>query len=229
MNVIKAGYEILSDISVGGIKELQHIERIGRICYKSEDKITDDGESAKKFVAGLIKRGHQAMLEHSSLSVLFHVDRGVTHELVRHRIMSFAQESTRYCNYSGDKFGNEITVILPCFFDTGMGTASNSLVYDEWKHSCECAERAYFKLLEYGAQPQQARSVLPTSTKSDIVLTGNYREWRHFFWLRAADVTGPAHPQMHEVTQPLLDEVHNRIPVVFDDVWTQMHDNLNKH
>ena len=229
MNIIKAGYEILSGISVSGVKELQHIERIGRICYKSEDKITDDGESAKKFVAGLIKRGHEAMLEHSSLSVLFHVDRGVTHELVRHRIMSFAQESTRYCNYSGDKFGNEITVILPCFFDTGMGTASNSLVYEEWKHSCECAERAYFKLLEHGAQPQQARSVLPTSTKSDIVLTGNYREWRHFFWLRAADVTGPVHPQMHEVAQPLLDEVHSRIPIVFDDAWTQMHNNLNKH
>lgn len=218
MKIIKAGYQILSEISEGGIKELQLIERIGRICYKSERMITPDGESAKKFVKKLIASGHEAMLEHSSLSVLFTVDRGVTHELVRHRIMSFAQESTRYCNYSGDKFGNEITVILPCFFDTGMGTASNSLVYEEWKHSCECAERAYFKLLEYGAQPQQARSVLPTSTKADIVLTGNYREWRHFFKLRACGVTGAPHPQMLEVTVPLLAEVSNRIPVVFDDL-----------
>ena len=225
MNVIKAGYEILSDISVGGIKELQHIERIGRICYKSEDKITDDGESAKKFVAGLIKRGHEAMLEHSSLSVLFHVDRGVTHELVRHRIMSFAQESTRYCNYSGDKFGNEITVVKPPFWPDGDKISE----YMDWEQQMRTAEETYFKLLEKGASPQEARSVLPNSTKSDIVLTGNYREWRHFFWLRAADITGPAHPQMHEVAQPLLDEVHSRIPIVFDDVWTQMHNNLNKY
>lgn len=225
MNIIKAGYEILSDISTGGIKELQHIERIGRICYKSEDKITDDGESAKKFVAGLIKRGHEAMLEHSSLSVLFHVDRGVTHELVRHRIMSFAQESTRYCNYSGDKFGNEITVVKPPFWPDGDKIPE----YMDWEQQMRRAEETYFKLLERGASPQEARSVLPNSTKSDIVLTGNYREWRHFFWLRAADITGPAHPQMHEVAQPLLDEVHSRIPIVFDDVWTQMHNNLNKH
>ena len=225
MNIIKAGYEILSDISVGGIKELQHIERIGRICYKSEDKITDDGKSAKKFVAGLIKRGHEAMLEHSSLSVLFHVDRGVTHELVRHRIMSFAQESTRYCNYSGDKFGNEITVVKPSFWPDGDKISE----YMDWEQQMRKAAETYLKLLEKGASPQEARSVLPNSTKSDIVLTGNYREWRHFFWLRAADVTGPAHPQMHEVAQPLLDEVHSRIPIVFDDVWTQMHNNLNKH
>jgi len=225
MNIIKAGYEILSDISAGGIKELQHIERIGRICYKSEDKITDDGESAKKFVAGLIKRGHEAMLEHSSLSVLFHVDRGVTHELVRHRIMSFAQESTRYCNYSGDKFGNEITVVKPSFWPDGSKTPE----YMDWEQQMRMAEETYFKLLAKGASPQEARSVLPNSTKSDIVMTGNYREWRHFFWLRAADVTGPVHPQMHEVAQPLLDEVHSRIPIVFDDVWTQMHNNLNKH
>lgn len=218
MKVVNAGYKILTEISEGGIKELQHIEKIGRVCYKSEGLITEDGESAKKFVKKLINNGHEAMLEHSSLSVLFTVDRGVTHELVRHRIMSFAQESTRYCNYSGDKFGNEITVILPCFFDTGMGTASNSLVYQSWKHSCEVAEREYFNLLSMGASPQQARSVLPTSTKADITLTGNYREWRHFFKLRACGVTGAPHPQMLEVTIPLLREISGLIPVVFDDL-----------
>lgn len=218
MKIVKAGYKILSDISEGGKKELQRIEEIGRVCYKSEGNILKDGESAKKFVRTMISSGHESVLEHSSLSVMFTVDRGVTHELVRHRIMSFSQESTRYCNYSCDKFDNEITVILPCFFDTGMGTASNSLVYQSWKHSCEVAESEYFNLLSMGASPQQARSVLPTSTKADIALTGNYREWRHFFKLRACGVTGAPHPQMKEVAVPLLYEINKLIPVVFEDL-----------
>lgn len=216
MKIIDASYQILSDISEGGIKELQHIEKIGRICYKSEGAITPDGESAKKFVKMLIKRQHEAMLEHSSLSVLFTVDRGVTHELVRHRIMSFAQESTRYCNYSNGKFGNEITVVKPIFWN------STSTAYANWEESILHAEQAYMQLLADGAQPQMARSVLPNSTKADIVLTGNYREWRHFLWLRAADKTGSAHPQMKEVTVPLLDELHHRIPIVFDDIWEEV-------
>lgn len=213
MKIINAGYQILSEISEGGIKELQLIERIGRVCYKSEGMITPDGESAKKFVKKLIASGHEAMLEHSSLSVLFTVDRGVTHELVRHRIMSFAQESTRYCNYSGDKFGNEITVIKPCWLDDETNPD-----YHAWEGAMRLAEDKYFDLLDKGWKPQQARSVLPTSTKADIVLTGNYREWRHFFKLRACGVTGAPHPQMLEVTVPLLTEVSNRIPVVFDDL-----------
>lgn len=220
MKIIEAGYEILSDISDGGIKELQHIERIGRICYKSEDKIKEDGSSARIFVAGLIKRGHEAMLEHSSLSVLFHVDRGVTHELVRHRLMSFAQESTRYCNYSNDKFGNEITVVRPPFWD------NSSIEYDNWEYSCMTAEKMYMAFIDSGISPQEARTVLPNSTKADIVLTGNYREWRHFFWLRAADKTGAAHPQMHEVAQPLLEELHDKIPVIFDDIYDVMIANM---
>lgn len=224
MKIIKAGYKILSEISEGGIRELQMIENVGRVCYKSEDRITPDGESAKKFVAGLIKRGHEAMLEHSSLSVLFTVDRGVSHELVRHRLFSFAQESTRYCNYGQGKFGSEITVILPLFFDTGMGTASNSLVYDEWKYACLSAERHYFKLLEMGAQPQEARSVLPNSLKTEITITGNYREWRHFFNLRACDATGLAHPQMSEVAKPLLIDVAGRIPIIFDDLAAKLNE-----
>ena len=215
MKIIKPSYEILTPISDGGIKELQHIEKIGRVCYKSEDRITDDGESAKKFVKMLISNGHEAMIEHSSLSVKFVVDRGVSHELVRHRIASFAQESTRYCNYSKDKFGNEITVILPCFFDTGMGILSNSLVYQEWKSACECAEERYFNLLKMGATPQQARTVLPNSLKTEITITANYREWRNFFKLRTAE---PAHPQMREITIPLLKELKTLIPIIFDDI-----------
>ena len=215
MKIIKPSYEILTPISDGGIKELQHIEKIGRVCYKSENRITDDGESAKKFVKMLISNGHEAMIEHSSLSVKFVVDRGVSHELVRHRIASFAQESTRYCNYSKDKFGNEITVILPCFFDTGMGILSNSLVYQEWKLACECAEERYFNLLKMGATPQQARTVLPNSLKTEITVTANYREWRNFFKLRTAEAS---HPQMREVAIPLLKELKTFIPIIFDDI-----------
>ena len=209
MKIIKPSYEILTPISDGGIKELQHIEKIGRVCYKSEDRITDDGESAKKFVKMLISNGHEAMIEHSSLSVKFVVDRGVSHELVRHRIASFAQESTRYCNYSKDKFGNEITVIEPCFWNEDTG------FYECWKVSCEQSERYYFELLNGGATPQQARTVLPNSLKTEITITANYREWRNFFKLRTAEAS---HPQMREVTIPLLKELKTLIPIIFDDI-----------
>lgn len=157
----------------------------------------------------LISRGHEAMIEHSSLSVKFIVDRGVSHELVRHRIASFAQESTRYCNYAKDKFGNEITVIKPLFF------IDDSEQYNEWKYAMYDAERHYFKLLELGATPQEARSTLPNSTKTEITITANYREWRNFFKLRTAKA---AHPQMREVTIPLLAELKERLPVIFDDI-----------
>lgn len=211
MLMIKAKTEILTNISEGGIEELKLIELIGRTCYKSEDKIAEDGSTAKKFVKQLINSGHEAMLEHSLLTVKFTVDRGITHELVRHRLFSFAQESTRYCNYSKDKFGNQITFIMPYYLDFEK-------LY-EWKKACIEAEEAYFKLLNEGCTPQEARAVLPNSTKSDIIVSGNYRQWRHFFNLRAAEVTGKVHPQMKEVTVPLLEEVHNRIPIVFDDIW----------
>lgn len=211
MLMINAKTEILTNISEGGIEELKLIELIGRTCYKSEDKIAEDGSTAKKFVKQLINSGHEAMLEHSLLTVKFTVDRGITHELVRHRLFSFAQESTRYCNYSKDKFGKQITFIVPYYL-------SFENLY-EWKKACIEAEEAYFKLLEEGCTPQEARAVLPNSTKSDIIVSGNYRQWRHFFNLRAAEVTGKVHPQMKEVTIPLLEEVHNRIPIVFDDIW----------
>lgn len=209
MKVINASYVILSDISEGGLKELQHIEKIGRVCYKSEDKINPDGSSAKEFVKMLIGRGHEAMIEHSSLSVKFIVDRGVSHELVRHRIASFAQESTRYCNYSKDKFGKEVTFISPLFFDR------DTVPYLLWEKAMKSAEELYFSLLDFGVSPQEARSVLPNSTKTEIIITANYREWRNFFKLRTA---AAAHPQMREVTIPLLRELKNKIPVIFDDI-----------
>lgn len=209
MKVINASTEILTPITGD---ELQRIEYAGRTCYKSEDKITDG--SAKKFVENLIKRGHEAMLEHSSLSVKFICDRGVSHELVRHRLASFAQESTRYCNYSQDKFGNELTFIKPCFWD------KNSCNYINWKQAMDDAESHYLVMLKNGASPQEARSVLPNSIKTEVVMTANYREWRHFFWLRAARKTGPAHPQMEELAVPLLRELVGKIPYVFDDIYS---------
>lgn len=221
MNIIKSGYEILTEISPHGIDELKHIERIGRVCYKSEDKITEDGESAKKFVKMLIEHGHEAMIEHSTLSILFTCDRGVSHEMVRHRIASFAQESTRYVNYYKQKFGNEIAVIdilggINLDAVTKNMDADNiGAIYTEWLRAMEDAEKHYINMIELGATPQIARSVLPNSTKTNITITANYREWRQFFKLRTAK---DAHPQIREVAIPLCRELKNIIPVIFDDI-----------
>ena len=221
MNIMNASFEILTPISEGGINELKHIERIGRVCYKSEGNITEDGESAKKFVKMLINRGHEAMIEHSSLSIKFTVDRGVSHELVRHRIASFAQESTRYVNYSLDKFGNEINVIDiqdGIELDNKMKNMTSQeimAIYQEWISAMYDAEKHYMKMMDLGATPQIARSVLPNSTKTEITITANYREWRNFFKLR---VPATAHPQMREVTIPLLKELKVLLPVIFEDI-----------
>lgn len=156
---------------------------------------------------------------HGWHSIKFICDRGISHEIVRHRDASFAQESTRYCNYSKDKYNNEITVIMPSFFDTGMGKHSNSLVYQEWKNSCERAERSYFKLLDYGATAQQARTVLPNSLKTELIMTAKNYEWNHFFELRADK---PAHPQMKELAIPLLIDFTNRFPELFKETYNKI-------
>ena len=169
----------------------------------------------------LLDRGHEAMLEHSSLSVKFTVDRGVSHELVRHRIASFAQESTRYCNYSLDKFDNNINVIDiidGIELDNKMANMDAEiiqLIIREWLSAMEDAEEHYMRMIQLGATPQIARSVLPNSTKTEITITANYREWRAFFKLRTANA---AHPQMRQVTIPLLNELKGLIPVIFDDI-----------
>ena len=218
MKIIKPFATILTDISDGGIKELQFIEQAARTCYKSEDNITQDGGSAKRLVKQLIDSGHEAMLEHSQLSVRFVVDRGVSHEIVRHRLFSFAQESSRFCSYNKDKFGNEITVIEPIFYRATEEHFKDAALidrYEEWAEACQEAEKSYFRLLKMGASAQEARNVLPNSTKTEIVVTGNYREWRNFFKLR---VDKAAHPQMREVTRPLLAELQRRIPIVFEGI-----------
>jgi len=212
MKVINAGYKILTPADIHdpeAVKAIyKRIELAGRTCYKSEDKITED--SAKKFVAAMVKNGHEAMLEHANMTVKFIVDRGVSHELVRHRMASYAQESTRYCNYSQDKFGHELTFIRPTYFYSGLRGI--------WCRAMENAEQAYFQLLGHGVKPEEARCVLPTSIKTEVVMTANMREWRHFLKLRAAGITGKPHPQMLEVTVPLLNELESVMPELFGDI-----------
>lgn len=205
MQAIRAYTQIYGDVN--GQEILNKIERCGRVCYKSEGKIEEG--SAEKFVAGIIKRGHEAVLEHASVTVKFVVDRGVSHEIVRHRIASYCQESTRYCNYSKDDFGSEITCIIPHYLDY------KSEGWETWKAAMKSCEDAYFKLLDIGHTAQEARAVLPNSLKTEVVMTANLREWRTFFKLRCANA---AHPQMREVTRPLLENFKNLIPVVFDDI-----------
>ena len=232
MKIIEPKYEILTEISEDGIKELQQIERVARVCYKSEDKIIPDGSSAKKLVGFLVKQGHEAMLEHSQLSVLFTCDRAIANELVRHRIASFAQESTRYCNYAGEKFGGELSFIRPYYIpckpkeDAIREAASseelkelekNYQMYNAWYWNCDDAEKSYKTLVSFGMRPEQARCVLPLCLKTEIVVTANYREWRNIFKLRTPVA---AHPQMRELMCPLLLELQKKIPVVFDDIWT---------
>lgn len=205
MNVIKPYYVIEDDIQPERI--LATIERAGRTCYKSEGRIGDG--TAEKFIASIIKRGHESVLEHEKVTVRFICDRGVTHELVRHRIASYSQESTRYCNYAQDKFGNELTFIKPCFWD------ENSDEYKLWADEMQHIENTYNKMIAMGVKPEEARSILPNSLKTEIVVTMNMREWRHFFKLRTAPA---AHPQIREISGMLLNEFKEKLPVLFGDI-----------
>lgn len=209
MKIVPPGYEILTQLN--GPQILKSIEKIGRVCYKSEANITED--SAQKFVQNIIKRGHESVIEHYSVTVKITCDRGISHEIVRHRIASYSQESTRYCNYSSGKFGNELTVIRPFFWN------ESEEKYQIWQKSMADAEQAYLALIELGATPQEARSVLPNSLKTEIIVTMNLREWRHFFRLRTEE---HAHPQMKEIAVPMLQEFQKRIPIVFVDLLSNI-------
>lgn len=205
MKTIEPSYVILSELD--GEKILKNIELIGRVCYKSENKVTD--LSSRRFVANILKNGHESVIEHETISVKFICDRGVSHEIVRHRIASFSQESTRYCNYTNDKFGNELTFIRPYFW------SNDDEKMRIWINCMETAEKSYNDLIKLGVKPQEARTILPNSLKTELIMTTNLREWRHFFKLR---VSPQAHPQMRQVTCPLLEELKQRIPIVFDDI-----------
>lgn len=212
MKIISPSFEIMS--LVDGKAVLNHIERCGRVCYKSEDKITET--SAAAFVAGIIKRGHEAVLEHFNITVKFICDRGVSHELVRHRLASYCQESTRYCNYSKDKFGNQITCIdLATGFSYDLDDENDRKKYEVWQKAMEAAEQYYFQMLELGAKPEEARSILPNSLKTEIVMTMNLREWRHFIKLRSANA---AHPQMRQVSDLILKKFSEEYPLFFRDL-----------
>jgi len=184
---------------------LQLIEEAGRTCYKSEDKITK--ESAPIFAAAILKRQHDSVIQHASATVRFVCDRGVSHEIVRHRLASYSQESTRYCDYRG-----EVAFVIPPWCKEGEHG------FKAWREAMEAAEAYYKYLRSCDWKPEQARAVLPNSLKTELVMTANLREWRHFFRMRTAPA---AHPQMREVAIPLLLEMQHRIPVVFDDINTQ--------
>ena len=205
MRITTARVEIMTPIDGQAI--LEHLERCGRVCYKSEGKIAPG--SAEKFLAGIIKRGHEAVLEHYSFTVRFICDRGVSHEIVRHRMASYCQESTRYCNYSKGDFGSEITVIQPRFLEDDVPG------WNSWVDACVTAEKNYFDLLSKGHTAQEARAVLPNSLKTELIMSANIREWRHFLKLRTAPA---AHPQMREVACMLLEQLKEQIPVLFDDI-----------
>lgn len=287
MKLIKPSFEIWNQPA--GLEGVyKQIERVGRVCYKSEDKITED--SAKPFVDRMIKSGHGAMLEHGTvylkcetevinryihpedgeeedfnklekyeynsysvtsddgtylyvttnlrvlvendwlddlqyiceptefhekrITVHFVCDRGVSHEFVRHRVMSFAQESTRYCNYSKDKFGNELTFIQPCWLDDErlkLYGPYHTVIRDKslesiFIASLNNAEKDYIDLIDLGWKPQEARAVLPNSLKTELVVTGFTSDWNHFFDLRARGTTGAPHPQAKELAEPLMKE-----------------------
>ena len=230
MILIKPSYEIMSPVPDNTYTSLAPeliIEKAGRVCYKSEAHISPI--SSDRFIKKIIKNGHESVLEHSSMTVKFIIDRGVSHELVRHRLASFSQESTRYCNYKGG-----VTFVIPPWVEAAPGEYPEYPEEDEllgpfndpgdatdvWLLAMKSAEDNYLELVnKYGWSPQQARSVLPNSLKTELIMTANFREWRHVFKLRAASA---AHPQMQEIMFPLLRECVGRWPAVFGDLeWNE--------
>ena len=205
VKIIKPSYEILTPIN--GDEILKLIELAGRTCYKSDNLITPD--SAKNFVEKIAQRGHESVIEHYNITVRFICNRGFTHELVRHRLAAYSQESTRYCNYNKDKFGSEITVIKP--FEINEDTKE----YDLWKEAMQNAEKSNMAMIENCSKPENARGVLPIDIKTEIVITTNLREWKHIFKLRTSKA---AHPSMRELMIPLLKEFKEKIPVIFDKI-----------
>ena len=192
--------------------QLKWLERLARVPYKSEGNITED--SYDPFLKKIIGSGHTAMVEFEKITFIIQCDRGVTHELVRHRMASFAQESTRYCNYFKERQGGQVTFIRP-FFYANPADGESSYRYSLWLSAMRQAEKAYFDLLEAGSSPQQARSVLPNSTKSIIVVQMNFRELLHFFELRCDP---KAHPQMRQIAIPMYRYCKEKYPTIFSDL-----------
>lgn len=205
MKIVDASFEIIN--MPDSMEILKMLEKIGRVCYKSENRIERD--SAENFLRTIIRNGHESVIEHVNITVKIICDRGVTHEIVRHRIASYSQESTRYCNYSNERFGNELTFIKPIFWK------NDKEKYEIWLSVMQEIEKRYMELIKLGARAEEARSILPNSLKTEIVVTMNLREWRHFFRLRTSV---KAHPQIREVSIAILKKFKDCIPVIFDDI-----------
>lgn len=223
----KYGYEYVTDDGVRVIIRDTVIEHLGELetVKKLPPHAKKINISAKDFVKRIIESKHEAMLEFVDVTVKFTCDRGVSHELVRHRLASYAQESTRYCNYSKDKFGNELTFIIPSWAEInkfGEIVADDDETFYDFKRALEMAEGFYFSLINKGWKPQQARMVLPMSIKTEINMKCNLREWRHFFKLRCSTA---AHPDIRKLALDLLNQMHEQIPVIFDDLYEEF---LNK-
>lgn len=245
MRILNPGVNVIGHTNP--ITAVKFIERIARKCYKSEDKIVEG--SYKKFIIKLIESGHESTIEHMALTLDIVTDRGVSHEMVRHRISAVSQESTRYANYANDKFGNSIIVIKPFFFDPmepvkdvefpniiSTSTIDNpdkpvfskkNITYkmnsfDVWYLTCLWCEWGYMTLInDFNRTPQEARSVLPNSTKTEFAITANFREMRHIFKLRALGTAGTPHPQMRQIMLPALKQAADNIPIIFDDIYKQ--------
>lgn len=228
MIIIRPHHEFIHCDSANDI--LLRIELAGRTCYKSEDRIAPG--SAEDFVRGIIKRGHLSVIEHVNITVRITCDRGVSHELVRHRLAAYSQESTRYANYAGGAFGRQITVVLPFWYEdiipTGIHTTAELAIlenqlYDSarpearraalWLAAVTQAEASYLWMVKNGAGPQEARAVLPNSLKTEVIMTANLREWKHIFKVRCSPA---AHPQMREIILPMLADFYHLAPVVFE-------------
>ena len=205
MKIIDASVELVNELDAEKI--MKHIERAGRVCYKSESRISD--KSAEKFIANIIKSGHESVIEHVSLTFKIICDRGITHEIVRHRLASYSQESSRYCDYSNDKFDGELTFIRPCFW------TEDDENFQIWKETMQFLEEKYLTMRKNGVRPEQARSILPNSLKTEIFMTANLREWRHFLKLRTSN---RAHPQMREVALKIYKILNENLPIIFSDI-----------
>lgn len=212
MKYVEPSYEIISCPD----NALEMIEKTARTCYKSEDKI-GDREKTEMFVRKLLESGHLPMIEFGGdLHVKFISNRGFTHELVRHRLASYAQESTRYCNYSKGKFGGEISNIPG---ENMVQEFNNYKAYEMYLLGLDACfrfcEEWYLKLINSGVPPQLAREVLNIGVKAEIHIKANFTEWRHIFKMRTSN---RAHPRMHELMIPLLFDVQKRVPYIFDDI-----------
>jgi len=216
MKIVEPGFEILRIDSEEEIINLLNLA--ARNCYKSEKEMTFE-EKMDFLDKQILRTGHHSVIEHCNVTVRIICDRGISHEIVRHRIASYSQESTRYCNYSKGKHGAEITVIRPFFWEADCGNEAERNYREKqrmaWMEAMHNCEKAYLKLLGYGASPQEARSVLPNSLKTEIIMTANFRSWRNFFQQRTAKA---AHPQMREIAKPMFEEFKRKIPLIFDDI-----------